>query len=343
VRTLTPAFILNQTNKFLASFSDTYTGHIEDFDISIFRGAYQLEGVSLKLKKNPTEEFAYVRLVDISIAWRELFVGRLNTDIAVNEAKLVVTNRLLDAFSAKPKEAKQDGNKAAKKLFPVRVGRIDVKNSTFEFAELLSLPEAQRWRMTKLEGRISNITASESNPISLISARGALFDSSLVKVVAQLNLMRKPVAWDVDAELKDFNLPNANGWLKRKLPLSFTSGKLNLYSEIRSEDNTIEGYVKPFVHKADVVANSEVFAGLKHFAIEVSAATANLILRTSRDKVLATKVLFSYGKDGFKLNSSKAISEAFKNGFSDKIPEGLDNEINLSKRNMTISKMETNQ
>lgn len=340
VRAVTPEFILRQTNQFLASFSETYTGHIEDFDISLLRGAYQMEGFSLRLKQHPAEEFVFVNEVDVSLAWRELFTGKINTDIEINKAKLVITNKIVNAFSDAPEKSKDESKAAAEKLFPVRVGRIDIKGSSFEFADLLSIPEAKRWRITKIEGRLSNVTGTENAPVSLLSLRGDLFNSSTVKIVSQLNLLKKPIAWDADLELRNFNLPNANGWLKNKVPLTFTSGKLDLYSEIHSNRNSIEGYIKPFLHKVDVVANPEIFSGFKQFAIEVSAATANLILRSAKDKILATKVLFSYQKGDFKVNSSKAISDAIKNGFSKKIPEGIDDEISLSRDDMTITKTE---
>ena len=66
-RAITPEFILRQTNKFLATFSETYSGHIEDFDISLLRGAYQMEGFSLRLKQHPDEEFVFIRVVDVCI------------------------------------------------------------------------------------------------------------------------------------------------------------------------------------------------------------------------------------------------------------------------------------
>jgi|JI10StandDraft_1071094.scaffolds.fasta_scaffold42663_3 hypothetical protein len=339
-RAVTPQFILRQTNQFLATFSETYTGHIDDFDISLLRGAYQMEGFSLHLKQHPTEEFVIVDVVDVSLAWRELFAGKIKTDIEIDRAKLVITNKIMNAFSNAPEKSKDESQAAAKKLFPVRVGRIDIKDSSFEFADLLSIPEANRWRITKIEGRLSNVTGTENAPVSLLSLRGDLFNSSTLKIVSLLNLFKKPVVWDADLELRDFNIPNANGWLKNKVPITFTSGTLDLYSEVRSNRNSIEGYVKPFLHKVDVVANPEVFSGFKQFAIEVSAATANLILRSAKEKLLATKVLFSYRNGDFKVNSSKAISEAFKNGFSEKIPEGIDDEISLSRDDMTITKTE---
>ncbi len=69
-RTIIPEFILHQTNKFLATFSETYHGHIEDFDISLLRAAYQMEGLSLRLKQHPDEEFAFIDLVDVCLSRR---------------------------------------------------------------------------------------------------------------------------------------------------------------------------------------------------------------------------------------------------------------------------------
>lgn len=343
VRATAPAILLKETNKILAKFSDVYHGHIEDFDIHILRGAYGLDGLRLRLKKNSSTtkgghdlgpEFVFIKNLDVSIAWREILVGKFNTDIIVDEMKLMITNNLIDVIANNKKQSEKDSKLVASKLFPIHIGRIDIRNSSFEFAELLSVPEASRWKMTEMNGRISNVTSTPETPLSLLSFRGKLFNSSEVKVAGNLNMVKTPAVWDFDLVLKDFNLPNANAWLKRKLPLTFTSGKLDLYSEVRYENNKIEGYAKPFLHKADIVATGESFTSLKHFAIEISTAAANLILRTARDKTLATKILFSYENNEFNINSKKAISEAIKNGFSEKIPEGVDDEISLSKKNL---------
>lgn len=339
-RTITPAMVLRQTNRFLQNFSKTYSGHIEDIDFDLFRGAYNFEGFSLHLKKYPNDRFLFIKKLDVSIAWREIFAGKINTDISVEEMKLIITTNFVNKFSQKPDEAKKESGQLADRLFPVRVGRLDIKNSSFEFAELLDIPEAQRWRLTNISGRLSNATPTLETPLSLLSLRGALFNSAMVKIVSQINTLSSPTAWDMDLELKDFNLANANSWLKRKVPLTFTAGKLDLYSELRSEEGQVLGYVKPFFHKAAVIANNELFINLKHFVIEVSAATLNLVLQKAKGNTLATKVLFSYEDHQLKINSAKALAEAFKNGFSEKIPEGLDDEISLSKKYLSISKNE---
>lgn len=334
VRVVGPLVVRQQLNKFLADFSPIYSGHIDDVSLGVLRGAYQFRGFELRLKdpKMRTDRFVYGKLVDVSLAWRELLNGRITTDIAVEGVDIVLTNNVMNAFANAPKSAKEDTQEAANKLFPVRVERVDVQSSSFEFAELISIPDSKRWKITGIEGRISNVTPTEGVPIMFVTASGALFDNAKLKVAAQVNQQIKPLAWDVDAEIRDFDLVEANTYLKRKLPLTFTSGKLDLFAEARSIEGGMEGYVKPFLKRADVIASRESFAGLKHFGIEISTAATNLILRSSKEKTLATKVLFTYQNGEFKLNSAKAIGEAFKNGFREVLAEGIDDEMSLSKK-----------
>ncbi len=333
VRFFAPLIVLRELNKYLADFSPVYSGHVDSLGISFFRGAYQFRGFELRLKGSDqkNDRFVFGKVIDVSLAWREIFKGRVTTDIEVDRTEIILTQNVMNAFAKAPKEIKKDTREAADKLFPVRLERLDVKDSSFEFAELVSIPEASRWRITGIEGRASNVTPTEGAPLTFVTIKGALFGDAEIKVVAQVNQQIDPLAWDLDAELRNFGLSEANGWLKRKLPVTFTSGRLDLFAEARSLKGGMEGYVKPFFKNADVVANREAFVGLKHFGIEVSLATANLILRSSQEKTMATKIKFAYENGEFKLNSAQAVSEAFKNGFRDPLPEGIDDEISLSK------------
>lgn len=327
--------LLDRLNKFLADFSPIYSGHVGDLRISVWRGAYRFSDFDLRLKKDGDEKFVVGKVVDVSLAWRELFQGRITTDIKITGLDVSLTQKVIDTIRAAPKKSEEDTHKAGKKLFPVRVERIELRESSFEFAELLSIPDWNRWRITQIDGRISNATPNEGTPIMFLTANGALFDNAKIKLVLQMNQLVSPPAWDADLELRAFQLKDANAWLKRKMPLTFTSGALDLFAEARSLPGGFEGYVKPFIKKADIVAGNETFSGLRQFGIEVSLATINLILRTSKDKVLATKILFARENGEFKLNSTRAISEALKNGFSDPLPEGIDDEISLSNINST--------
>lgn len=330
VRMFLPPLILKKTNEFLAEFSPVYQGHLDDIDLGVWRGSYQLQSLELWLRKDPREKFFTTQNIDVSVAWREIFKGRLTTDIEIADMRFRMSKAVIDAFANSPKGAEEDSKKAGAKLFPVQVERIDFRDSSFEMTDSMAFADSPWISVTELRGRLSNAMPRAENPLSPFFAQGLFYGATPMKVSGTLNLTSDPVAWDLDAEMRDFELKKANPWLKKKLPLTFTSGELDLFSEVRSEKGKIEGYAKPFVKKADVVANDEIFVGLKHFGIEVSTAAANLFFRNARDKTLATKVLFAYDKDGIQINSAKAISEAFKNGFSDPLNEGLEDEISLS-------------
>lgn len=105
-----------------------------------------------------------------------------------------------------------------------------------------------------------------------------------------------------------------------------------MYAEARSIDGKIDGYVKPFFKKIDVVANQENFAGVKHFAVEVVAALANLILRKSDDKSTAARIPFNTGPDGFKVDTSRIFPTAVHHGFQGGLEPGIEDQINLQQR-----------
>ncbi len=329
IRIAAPYVILPGLNNYLATFSPVYSGHVERLGLSFLRGAYSFHGFELRLKDKSNERFFLANKVDISLAFRELFKGRITTDIEIDRADIVLTIRVIDAIKKAPKETVAETQAAAKKLFPVRIERLDLRNSSFEFAELIAIPEPKRWRVTQMDGRISNVTPNESTPLMFLTLNGMLFESANIKMVAQVNQQAEPLAWDADLEVRAFELKNANEWFKRKASLTFTSGTLDIYGEARSLPDGMEGYVKPFLKNADVVAEKEAFSSFKHFGIEVTLAAANLILRTSKEKTMATKVLFDYRNGNFNVNSAKAINEAIKNGFSKMLAPGIDDEIGL--------------
>lgn len=103
-----------------------------------------------------------------------------------------------------------------------------------------------------------------------------------------------------------------------------------MFGEVKGERNGIRGYVKPFLKKAEFVGDTKDFSNLKHFGIEIATASANLILRTSSEHIVATKVDFSYENSKFDWNASKAISEAVKNGFQSKLEPGIENQFSIS-------------
>ncbi len=323
-RMVLPSILLHQANKYLSEFSPTYYLHMEDLDISIIRGAYRFEKVIGKLKGDE-KTFLSISSVDVSIAWREIFQGRIVTDIVTDNMDFLFLKDMSKLSNPK-KEAKD----VKDTLFPVSVESVDLRRAQVVFEEYPSLDETSRLKIENINGQITNVTPTEKEQISAFNLSGSLQGSAATVFIGELNMFKKPILWDVDVEMKNFDLSKLNPVLIRKLPLTFTKGKLNLYAEAKNDNKKIKGYIKPFIKDIDVVANKEHFEGVKHFGIEILAALGNLILRDSESKTVATYVDFTY--DGkFNVDTGQGISKAIENGFSQKLPEGLENKYHLTK------------
>lgn len=324
IRMILPSILLHKTNKYLSEFSPTYYLHMEDLDISIIRGAYRFEEFTGKLKGDD-KTFLSIKSVDVSIAWREIFRGRIVTDIVTDKLDFLFLKDM-----SKLSNPKEEANDVKETLFPVSVESLDLRRAQIVFEEYPSLDESSRLKIENINGQINNLTPSEELQVSAFNLSGSLQGSAEISFIGELNMLNKPLLWDVDIEMKNFDLSKLNPVLIRKLPLSFTKGRLDLYAEAKNDNKIIKGYIKPFIKDIDVIANKEHFKGIKHIGIEILTALGNLILRDSDNKTVATYIDFTYDKT-LNINSTQGITKAIENGFSKKLPPGIENKYHLGK------------
>jgi hypothetical protein len=325
IRAVLPSIALSGLNKFLAGFSPVFHFQVADFDMSLIRGAYRLEGITGKLKES-NKEFLNLKEVDVSMAWRELFRGKVVTDILVSGLDF---KYLKDIPEAAKKMKKKDTEEAKEKVFPVEVERLDIKDSRITFEDYPSLkPGGEKMQVSDINGRFTNLTPQKSFPLSFFNVKAKLFGSSELKTAGHLNLLAQPPEWDFDSEVHGFDLTAMNSFLKKKLPLTFTRGKLDLYAEAKSEEGKIVGYIKPFMKNLDVVKTDEDFKGPKHWAIEVVTALGNLILRAPDVKSVATRIPFSFDKT-LNVDTGEALTKAIEHGFQQQLSPGVEDKYEI--------------
>lgn len=334
-RAFLPQYLLKKTNQYLSEFSPVYKAHLEDFDLSFIRGAYRFEGITAELKDKSKKQFLHVNEIDVSIAWREVFRGKIVTDIVVDKADFVFIKDIkkLATKKEKAKDAKET-------LFPIDVEKVELRNTSITFDEYKSVDGKGKMRISDINGDLRNLTPKEEMPLSRFDLKANILGTSNIKFDGNLRLLDKPMGWNLDAVAKGIDLPKFNPILRDKLPLTFTKGTLDLYAEAKSRNGKIKGYVKPFMNNLDIVKNEgEDFKGIKHFGIEMLTAVGNLLLRDeSKQRSVATNVDFSY--DGkFHIDAAKSIKTAIKHGFSDaddpeekkdKVKRGVENRIGES-------------
>jgi hypothetical protein len=124
--------------------------------------------------------------------------------------------------------------------------------------------------------------------------------------------------------VRGFDLKQANPLVYQFVPLTFTSGTLDLFAEVKSQNGRLKGYVKPFIKKMHVVGNKKDFQGVKHFLVEVATAVGNAILRRSKDDSVAAKIEFYSDGGKIKVKTEKAMATAVAHGFGQPLTESLE-------------------
>lgn len=325
-----PYMILYPLNTFMGDFSKVFLIRADDLSLSFLRGAYRLEAIEAKIK-DPPQSFLKIEYMDVSLAWRDLLQGNLRTDIVVEGMKFDLNNQLMDAVKKNAEESAKDTQELGKKVLPIRISRVDIKNSEVAVADMKGLPEELKIKITQIDGRISNATATEKDPITLAKIKAVLQDSATMYAVGEVNQWKTPAEWLLSFEAKEFDITSLNPFLTHKLPLNFTGGKVDVYAEVKGENNGLQGYVKPFVKNMQAVGNKKDFQGVKHFGIEISGELANLIFSRKSDKTVATMVNFSYEKGTLNLDKGGIVSSALAHGYTKELPTGLENKYKMNK------------
>jgi len=79
IRIILPYVVLHYANKSLANMKG-YFGHIEDIDLSIYRGAYTINDIYLNKTDTVTKkqtDFFKAKNIDLSVEWGAIFHGSI--------------------------------------------------------------------------------------------------------------------------------------------------------------------------------------------------------------------------------------------------------------------------
>jgi hypothetical protein len=324
VRMIAPPLIVKYANKYLASFSPIITASISDIDLGIIRGAYQAEGIEVALKKDGTQVLS-LEEVDVSLAWRELFKGKIMVDIVASGLEANYSKAILSELKKIPKK---EAKEAKQKALPVEVELFELKNSKITLLDFEGIGGKEKLAITDIQSRVTNLTPKKDFPYSFFTTRASIQGKSVIQTAGKLNLLAEPIEWDVDTELNSLELRALNDILREKLPLTFVKGDLDLYAEAKSEGGVVEGYLKPFFNDLKFTGNKLDHQSVKHWGIEVVGAIGNLMLRNKDTKSLATKIPFTF-KNELNIETGEALSKTIQHGYEQKLPRGIDNTLNL--------------
>jgi len=333
-RLLLPSILLNYCNKSLAKMHGYY-GHVEDIDVALYRGAYQIKEMYISKEDSSTKKqtpFFSVKMLDLSLQWKSLFHGRLVGELIFNSPKLIFTKDKTEI-----KDVKKDTTsfkKVLKDFMPLKINRFEVNDGSIHYVDAGAKPAVDIY-LQQAHILAQNLSNVENNKIALpstLTANAAIYGGTL-SLDMKMNLLSEKTMFDLKAEIKNVKLAMLNDFLKAYGGFDVNKGDFGLYTEFAAKDGKYIGYVKPFIKDLKVLGPQDSSDNILQKAWEVVVGGAGFVLKNQKKQQIATKVPIEgeFGKTT--TGVWDAVWELLRNAFIQALMPGIDNQINLNSVN----------
>lgn len=247
IRVLLPFIVRDQVNRRLAELEGFY-GHVDEIDIALLRGAYQLKGVSFsRVVDGDNEPMLDARAIDFSLSWGELFKGRVRSDIAATD--IVFTYVPVEREEETADLGGPDWRDVISDLFPIEIEHLRIHSGRVQYRDLKAAPpvdislESIELAATGLSNRATGRETGEL-PAS-IAAEGTTIGGGSVSLRVKAAPLAPEPLFDLDLSIENVSLPALNDYMRAYNNIDVSGGNLNLYTEISARGGHFEGYVKP--------------------------------------------------------------------------------------------------
>ncbi len=245
-RLLLPYIVLRYVNKMLADMG-SYTGHIEDVDIALIRGAYQIDDLRIrKINGKVKEPFLYIPKSDLSVEWRALWKGKLVGEVECYEPELNFAFSEDEAASQTGKEV--DWTALVKDLLPIQINRFAAYSGKVDLVNLFSATKTGL-SMEKINVEIRNIRNVEEKAGRLPSPVVATADvpgwGGTMKFNADMMLLKQIPDFNYNLSFDDLQLTKLNPLAREYADIDFEKGTVSVISEMAMYNGRMVGYFKP--------------------------------------------------------------------------------------------------
>jgi hypothetical protein len=318
LRLYLPYWALYTVNQKLSDMGD-YSGHIEDVDIDLYRGAYQLQELSVsKIKGAHKVPFIRADNIDIALSWRALFKGQILADLSLNspQVNFVDSDKADNAQSGKG----GDWQGVVEGLIPITISKISVNNGSIAFRNFESKPPVNV-QLTELRADVANLTniaGQDGKRVASLDLDAKLLNSASLEMSAEFDPF---VSNDFSIALKteSVSLPLLNDFAQAYAGFDFRAGTGEVVSELKAADGELNGYVKPLFKKVDILDWQQDAVedgdGLFQLSWEgLSGGLTGLFTNSDTDKAATIIEITGSLKDP-EISAFDAVLEALKNAF----------------------------
>lgn len=330
-RLLLPYFVLRYLNKELADMGG-YTGHIDDVDIELIRGAYQIDDLRIrKINGKIKEPFLYIPKTDLSVEWKSLFKGKLVSEVETYEPELNFA--FSEDEASNQTGAEVDWTAYLKKLLPISINRFAVINGRVDLTSLVTQPRADL-SLQHLQAEIRNIRNVEDQakklPSPVIASGDVPGYGGTMNFSANMNLLKVVPDFDYNLRFSDIQLVKVNPLAREYANLDFERGTVSVYSEMAMLDGKLNGYLKPLTKDMKIFKlNEHENRSVGRFFTELVAQAGTAVLKNQKKDQVATRIPLNGTVDDIETAVWPTLFGVLRNAYIEAFKGEFDNNITL--------------
>ena len=329
LRIALPYILLKVVNRELTRVKG-YSGHVNDIDVALIRGAYTLKQTKLdKTGGKVPVPFFSADAIDLSLEWKALFHGSIVGKIRAEHPTLNFVKGPTEATS----QTKIDSSwmDVVKSLMPLKINQFEVNDGEIHYRDFHSNPKVDIFcrKVHILAENLSNAKRNKELLPSSAEASAAVYGGE-AKLHMKLNVLSKIPVFDLKAELVSLDITNLNNFLRAYGNFDVRQGTIGIYVEAATKDNVIDGYVKPIIKDLKVVNWKEDKDKPLKIAWEAVIGSVAWIFKNHPKDQLATKVEFQGNLKSPDTNLLEIIGQVLYNAFIQALYPSLENSISIN-------------
>lgn len=331
LRIALPYILLRYVNRELQTIPG-YTGHVDDIDVHLIRGAYTIKAIRLDKTggKIPVPFFSS-DAADLSVEWSALFHGRL-------VGKIIVSHPILNFAKGPTQETSQTDiptkpwTQVVSNLMPLKLNRFEILSGEVHYRDFYSTPKVNIYA-TDIHILAENLSNARHQKEELPSSVEATCDGIYgghAWLKMKLDALNNSPTFEAKAELTNMDITRLNDYLSAYGKFTVRQGTIGIYTEAAAKDEKIVGYTKPIIKDLRVVNWDKDKAHPLKLAWEALIGAVNWVVKNKGKDQTATRVEFSGDLKNPDVNVWYIVAQTLRNGFVQALYPALEESVNIN-------------
>lgn len=310
-----PYWVTDYVNAEIAKL-DGYSGTVDDVDIHLWRGAYQIHGMDIyKTAEDIPVPFVAVKTADLSVQWKALFEGAIVAEIDLYDADLNFAIGRAPGQAQGTEDAGWAGFVDA--LSPLEINRFTVNGGKLAFKDYSGAAPVDLF-IDDIALRVENLKVLHDKQAALpspVSLSGTSIGGGKVQATGGMNILKDVPDFDYDIRLEGAALTAMNDFARSRAGVDFEAGDLSIYIELAAKDGALTGYVKPVarnVEMVDIEQDGDILSVVWQSVVSVFSE----LFENQTEDQLATRVGISGRIDEPNTDMWTTIVGIFRNTFN---------------------------